>query len=151
MVVFPDLGERQLHTLAALGAQIPLRGVGVIARGDAHVEDFLERVATRLAVLQLNEVEHLVLASQHEVVETQQHRGALRDRAGRPLRLHVAGAAGRRLHVGACAVRHVSQRFAGHRVHDIALPAGVGGVDVTGQVFQSLIEVVGGGLRRHRG
>ena len=40
------------------------------------VEDLFERVATCFAVLQLNEIEDLVLALQHEIVETQQHRGA---------------------------------------------------------------------------
>jgi hypothetical protein len=35
----------------------------------------------------------------------------------------------------------MSEQLAGHRVHDVALPAGVGGVDVAGQFFEYLVEV----------
>jgi hypothetical protein len=47
---------------AALGGEVALRRVGVVARDDRDVEDLLERVPARLAGLDLDEVEDLVLA-----------------------------------------------------------------------------------------
>jgi hypothetical protein len=116
VVVLPDLGERQLHALAALGAQVVLGGVRVVAGGERDVEDLLERVTARLPVLELDEVQHLVLAVEHEVVQPHEDRRALGDRHGRPPGLHRAGPARRLRHVLGGAVRHLPQDAAGHRV-----------------------------------
>jgi hypothetical protein len=92
MVMLPDLGQHQLHTLAPLGFEIVLGGVRVVARREAHVEHFFEGVPTGFPVLQLNQVEHFVLALQHQVMEPQEYGCPLGCRTCSPLGLHRAGA-----------------------------------------------------------
>ena len=53
------------------------RRVPVVARLDGDVEHLLERVDARLAALELDDVEDLLRVGEHEVVEAQEHGGAL--------------------------------------------------------------------------
>jgi len=108
MVVLPDLGERELDALAALGAEVLLGGVRVVAGGEGDVEHLLEGVTARLPVLELDEVEHLVLAVEHEVVQPHQDRRALAHRPRGPLALHRPRAPRRLRHVLGGAVRHLA-------------------------------------------
>ena len=96
-----------------------LGGVGVVARDDRDVEDLLERVLARLAGLDLDEVEDLVLAGEHEVVEAAQHGAALGERRARPGGLHVAGAGERRLDVLGRALRDAAEQPAVERLLDL--------------------------------
>ena len=138
--VFPHLGEHQLHALPTLGPQVFLGGVRVVARRQGDVDDFLERVPSRFSVLQLDQVEHLVLMCQHQVVQAQQHVCPFGYRPGRPLRLHFAGPVRRRDHVVSGAVRHVSERPARHGVGDVTPAGWVGGLNPPRQVAEQRFE-----------
>lgn len=62
-----------------------------MARGDGYGLDLLVRVQPRLAGLQLDEVEHLGLALQQQVVEAEQDGGALAYGGGGPDGLRDTG------------------------------------------------------------
>jgi hypothetical protein len=66
----------------------------------------------------LDQIEHLVLACQHEVVETQQHFGAFTDRPRCPVRLDCTRACRCGGHIAGRPARYLSERFARHRVRD---------------------------------
>ena len=70
-------GEHGQRALRASRPQGLRRRVPVVARLDGDVEHLFERVDARLAALELDDIEDLLRVGEHEVVEAQEHRGAL--------------------------------------------------------------------------
>ena len=69
VVVLVGGRQQRQRAAAALGGEVALGRIGVVAGDDRDVEDLLEGVTARLAGLDLDQVEDLVLAREHEVVE----------------------------------------------------------------------------------
>src|SRR3954452_12970330 len=90
----------------------------------------------RLAGLDLDEVEDLLLAGQDEVVEAQEHGTALLERRARPGLLGVACAAYRRLDVLGRAPGHGAQQVAGERLLNLHPPAVALGTDPGGELLE---------------
>src|SRR5437588_10054922 len=83
MMVLPCRGEKRERTAAPGRAKVPLRSARVVTRHDRDVHDLLEPVPARLAGLELEQVEHLVLPIQDQVVEPQEDRATV-SQAGLP-------------------------------------------------------------------
>ena len=66
------------------GVEVPVGGAGVVAGGQRDVERLVEGVLAGLAGLPHDQVDDLVLAVEHQVVQPQQHRRALVERASGP-------------------------------------------------------------------
>ena len=90
VVVLPRLGERQ-RAPAPARLEVLLGGVRVVARHDRDVEHLLERVAARLAGLDLEQVEQLLLVVERQVVVAQEDALALVEAGPRPLACAVRG------------------------------------------------------------
>ncbi len=112
-------GQHRERAAAALRLEVPGGGVRVVAGHDRDVEDLLERVLARLARLELDQVEDLVLAREHQVVEAQQDALALREAGLRPGGLRRASAWERGGHVLGRAARDAAERGAGERLLDL--------------------------------
>ena len=97
------------------GASVRRARPAVVARVERDVHDLLEGVPAGLAVLQLDEVEHLVLPGQHEVVQPEQDGGPVGDAASGPAWLGGAGRGERAAHVLDGGDRQVRDRLAGER------------------------------------
>src|SRR5262249_53668104 len=123
VVVLVGGGEQGERALAALGAQEALGRVGVVAGDDGAVEHLLEGVAARLARLEPEQVEDLVLAVEAEAGVAQQDRPARGAAGARPGPLRPARAAERRLDVLGGARRGGAEAAAGERLLDLDLLA----------------------------
>ncbi len=88
---FGDLGQRGDDPGVRLGPQVGVGAAAVVAGGDGDALHLLVRVQPRLAGLQLDEVQDLGLAAQHEVVEAQEDSGAPLYGRGGPAPLRLAG------------------------------------------------------------
>ena len=77
-----------------LALQVTMGGPGVVTAHDRGVGDLFECVPPRLAAFQLDQVQGLRLAAQHQVVQPQEHLRALLERALRPGCLGLAGQLG---------------------------------------------------------
>jgi hypothetical protein len=103
--------------------------VRVVAAAQGDVEDLLERVAAGLAALQLDEVEDLLLAVEHQVVQAHEDGGPVRDGRLRPGALCSPGALEGQSHVLGRAAGHRSDGLAGEGGFDdewLPLPGGDG-------------------------
>ncbi len=113
-----QLGDLRQHRHGArvpLGPQIGGGSAAVVAGGDGDRLDLLVRVQPGLAGLQLDQVQHLGLTAEHQVVEAQQHGGTLPDRCPRPHGLGGAGRVERLRHVLGRRLGQVGQLRAGER------------------------------------
>lgn len=112
---FGDLRQHRHGARVPLGPQIGGGAAAVVAGGDGDRLDLLVGVQPGLAGLQLDQVQHLGLSAQHQVVEAQQHGGALPDRHPRPHGLGGAGRLERLRHVLGRRLGQVGQLLAGER------------------------------------
>ena len=76
-------------------------------------------MATRLARLKLNQIQHLILATEDQIVEAPEDRRALPKRRARPPRLRGARFEHRTLHIVLLAAWHPPQRLARERLLDV--------------------------------
>ena len=74
-----DPGQARDDAELALGVEVLVRGTGVVAGGQRDVQRLVERVLAGLAGLPHDQVDDLVLAVQHQVVQPQQAPRALVD------------------------------------------------------------------------
>lgn len=98
----------------------PRRAPPVVPGGQGDVRDLQKRVLAALAVLPLDQVQHLVLPVQQQVVEPQDHRGSFAGRPVRPVPLGGAGPGERGRHIVGRRLRqlhHGDQRGRGQRRH----------------------------------
>ena len=113
--------------LAPTRAQEACRVIGVIARVDGDVEDLFDRVASRLATLDLHEVEQFLLAIEHQVVVAEEDRPAILERSLGPRRLCDPGACGSHRYIIGGAGRCRAEGFPGERrTHDRSFPSAAG-------------------------
>ena len=82
-----DPGEHREDAADAAGVEVLVGRAPVVAGGERDVERLVEGVLAGLAGLPADQVDDLLLAVEHEVVEPQQRRGADVDRRTRPLLL----------------------------------------------------------------
>ena len=87
----------------------------------------------RLPRLELQEVEDLLLAVEHQVVEAQQDALALGEARGLPLNLHGTGRADGIARVLRRAARNIAQGRAGEGLFDLHSLAVAEGVDARGE------------------
>ena len=114
-------------------AQVRRGAPPVVACGDGAVADLLVRVRAGLARLELDEVEQLALAVEDEVVEAQEHGGALAHRRCGPSALGPACRVDSDRHVTRGGQRQDAQRGAGHRAGRPQLAALPGRHDAGGE------------------
>ncbi len=114
-MVLPGLGEHGQRTLTAARLQKARRRVCVVARLDGDVEHFFEGVTSRLAILELDDVEDLGGVVDDEVVKAQHDGGALGERTPRPPLLRCARRRACGGHVIGRALRHASEELAAER------------------------------------
>src|SRR3954469_13710573 len=105
------------------------RRVPVVAADDRDVEDLLEAVPPGLARLELEEVEDLVLALEHQVVEAMEDRLALGVRGPLPAFVDLAGAPDRRDDVVGGALRDGAEQLAREGLVDLDALALAAGMD----------------------
>ncbi len=110
-----DLGQGRYGAGVPLGAQVGGGLAAVVPGGHRDGLDLLVGVQAGLAGLQLDEVEHLGLAFQDQVVEAEQDGGALPNRGARPDRLGGAGPVEGAGHVLGRRLGQVGQLLAGER------------------------------------
>ena len=110
-----DLGEGRHGTGVPLGTQIRRRFAAVVACRHGDGLHLLVGVQARLAGLQLDEVEDLGLALQHEVVEAQQYGGPLPHRHLGPHALRGTGRPERPRHVLGRGLGQVGELLPGER------------------------------------
>ena len=141
-----DAGQAGDDAGDAARVQVLVRRARVVAGGQRDVQRLVEGVLARLARLPADEVDDLVLALQHEVVQPQHERRPLLQRGLRPGRLRASGALEGRGHVGGGRLRDVAERLSVHR-GDGALALAAGRVQQPGQAaHQALVQ----GVRRAR-
>ncbi len=112
---FGDLGERGDGAGVPLGPQIGGGLAAVVAGRDRDGLHLLVRVQAGLAGLQLDEVEHLGLPLQHQVVEAEQDGGPLPHRGPLPHGLRGTGGLEGLLYVLGGGLGQVGQLVAGER------------------------------------
>ncbi len=115
LTVLGDLGEGRDDAGVPLGAQVRGGLAAVVPGGDRDGLDLLVGVEAGLAGLQLDQVEHLGLALEHQVVEAEQDGRALPHRGAGPGDLGGAGALERGDHVLGGGLGQVGQLLAGER------------------------------------
>ena len=143
-VVDVDPGQGGDHAQTALAVEVPVGRARVVAGGQRDVQRLVEGVLAGLAGLPHDQVDDLVLAVEHQVVEPQQRLGPLVERRPRPGDLRASGAAEGLGDVVVARLRHVGERLAGQRRgHHHRLPRRRG--DALGQSGGVL------GLERQRG
>jgi hypothetical protein len=161
MAQLVHLGQ-QRHEAGPPGRpQVTYGGASVVPRVERDVDDLLEGVPAGLAALGLHEVEHLVLAGEHQVVQPEEHAGPLGHRPRRPAALGLAGPGEGGVDVGLGRDRQLRHRgavegrpgrhgLAGGR-HDGAHQPGLLGLHRHTIMLLAGNELGGTGLRRLRG
>ena len=134
--MIPRRDSAQLRALPTFGLEVVGGGVRVVTRHHGDIQDLFEGVPPCLAVLELNEVEHLVLALEYQIVEAQQHGRTFFDGCCGPGRLDRTGPRCSGRDIGGRAPRNVSEHLARHRVADVETGTGVDGLDPAGQLLQ---------------
>ena len=119
-------GQERQGALAAARPQVPGRAVGVVPGLDGDVLELLEGVATRLARLELDDVEDLPRVGDEQVVKAQQQRRAFVYWALGPGRLGRGRGRDGGGHVGRRAGRHLAKELARKRRLDRDRLAGPG-------------------------
>ena len=115
VVILPGLRERGQGARAAPRLQVTRGRAGVVPAHLRDVDDLLEGMPAGFAVLQLDQVEHLILPAEQALGETQQHLRPVGDVDLRPAGLRLA------CNVSGCrdilrgAVRHMPECGAGRR------------------------------------
>jgi hypothetical protein len=99
----------------AFGIEVLVRRTGVVASGQRDVQRLVERVLTGLAGLPADQVDDLVLAVEHQVVQPQQQGGPVLQGCSGPRLLGTAGAHERFLDVSLGGLRNHRQRLPGRR------------------------------------
>ena len=79
-----DPGQPGHGPQPALGVEVVVRRTGVVAGGQRDVQRLVERVLARLARLPADQVDDLVLAVEHQVVQAEQDLRAVLERRLRP-------------------------------------------------------------------
>ena len=105
-----DPGQAGYDAELALRVEVLVRGAAVVAGGQRDVQRLVERVLPGLAGLPHDQVDDLVLAVEHQVVQPQQALRALVDADLAPRLLRLAGLAERLGHVDRRALRDVGER-----------------------------------------
>ena len=121
-----DPGQPGDDAELALGVEVLVGGAGVVARGERDVHGLVEGVLAGLAGLPHDQVDDLVLAVEHEVVQAQQDPGPLVERGARPGRLGALGPGERLGDVVVGRLRDVRERLAVERRADRDGLAGAG-------------------------
>ena len=146
---FGDLGQGRHGAGVPLGPQVAGGLAPVVPGGDGDGLHLLVGVQPGLAGLQLDEVEDLGLALQHQVVEAEQHGGPLAGPGSAPRRLGGAGALEGGRDVLGGGLGQVGQLLPGERG---VVGGAAGADDATGQLGDQLGgDHVGGGARACRG
>src|SRR4051812_6408880 len=110
---------------------------GVVARDDCRVDDLLQRVLARLASLELHDVEHLGLAVEQEIVETENDPRPLAKAPLRPRRLSSAGALNGSPNVISGALGYLAEHVATERgVYRDDIPPTLASRALTGQPIE---------------
>ena len=110
-----DPGQAGYDAELALGVEVLVRRTAVVAGGQRDVQRLVERVLPGLAGLPHDQVDDLVLAVEHQVVQPQQALRPLVDADLAPRLLGLAGLAERLGHVDRRRLRDVRQRGAVER------------------------------------
>ncbi len=110
----------------AAGVEVLVGGAPVVAGGQRDVERLVEGVLAGLARLPDDQVDDLLLAVEHEVVQPQERRGPHVDRRTGPLLLGASRAAERLVDVRLGRLRDVRERLVAERRADLGGPAGGG-------------------------
>ncbi len=109
MTMLPGDGETRDRASSPPRLQVFPAVQGIVAGHDGGVRDLLVRVCSRLARLQLHEVQNLVTLLEEQVVKAQKGLRPLVEGGRRPPGLCVSGAKRGRPNVGRHGVRHPSQ------------------------------------------
>ncbi len=118
------MGEHRQRPAVAAVAQVRGRRAPVVPGGQRDGEHLFEGVQAGLAGLGLDQVEHLVLPLEQQVVEAQQDGGPAADGQRGPAPLRPAGQLVRHLDVGRGGARQAREPVAGQRrggVHQLGL------------------------------
>jgi hypothetical protein len=113
--MLPGFGQQRQSAPLTARSEMPLTMVRVVAGDDRRVDHFFQGVLARLAGLDLHEIEHLALAVEQKIVESEEDAGPSSKAQPRPLPLGDPHAANGDSDVVGRAPWYVSKHLASER------------------------------------